>query len=190
MKQNTLPFEEPSLFKRLTLISTLRLGFKEVRKNKGAPGIDGVTVSAFEANLNEELVQLQKELRNWDYKPSPVRRVEIPKRMGGTRKLGVPCVRDRVVQAGLKRLLEPILEAEFSDNSFGARPKRSAEQAVEQAHRIVASGKPISSGHRSEEFFRQNKSGSPYIEARKAYPRQANTTHNWIDITQRNNARQ
>jgi len=120
----------------------LRLAFKAVRKNKGAPGVDGVTIKAFEANLNEELAQLKEELENWSYKPNPVRRVEIPKPAGGVRLLGVPCVRDRVVQTGIKLLLEPTLEEEFSDNSFGFRPGRNQGQAVEQARKIVASGKP------------------------------------------------
>jgi group II intron reverse transcriptase/maturase len=142
MEQSTLPIEELSLFDCLCTTSTLTQAFKEVRKNKGAPGIDGVTIKHFETNLNEELAQLRTDLQNWDYKPSPVRRVEIPKPTGGVRLLGVPCVRDRVVQAGIKLLLEPILDPMFSVNSFGFRPNRDQRQAVEQAQEIVASGKP------------------------------------------------
>jgi RNA-directed DNA polymerase len=102
-----------------------------------------VRIADFEANLDEELSQLQQELSNWTYQPSPVRRVEIPKPGGkGMRLLGIPTVRDRVVQATLKLLLEPIFDPYFSPNSYGFRPGRSQHQAVEAAQRMVNSGKP------------------------------------------------
>jgi group II intron reverse transcriptase/maturase len=114
-----------------------------VKKNKGSPGVDGVTIAEFEARLSEELSQLKEELESWTYKPSPVRRVEIPKPGGkGIRLLGVPTVRDRVVHATLKALLEPIFEPLFSDHSYGFRPERNQRQAVEAARQIVAAGKP------------------------------------------------
>ena len=114
-----------------------------MKRNRGKPGIDGVGIADFEANLDEELSQLQQELSNWTYQPSPVRRVEIPKPGGkGMRLLGIPTVRDRVVQATLKLLLEPIFDPHFSPNSYGFRPGRSQHQAVEAAQRIVNSGKP------------------------------------------------
>ena len=95
----------------------MKAGFKQVRKNKGSPGIDGITIKSFESDLEEELSQLKAELENWTYQPSPVRRVEIPKPGGkGMRLLGVPTVRDRVVQATLKILLEPIFEEQFSNH--------------------------------------------------------------------------
>lgn len=141
MEQYSLPIETRSLFERLCKVETLKEAFEMVRKNKGAPGIDEVSIADFETNLGEQLVQLTNELESWHYKPSPVRRVEIPKAAGGVRLLGVPCIRDRVVQAGIKRLIEPILEEQFSRNSFGFRPNRNQRQAVEQAKRIVESGK-------------------------------------------------
>jgi group II intron reverse transcriptase/maturase len=114
-----------------------------VKKNKGSPGVDGVTIAEFESRLIEELSQLKEELESWTYKPSPVRRVEIPKPGGkGIRLLGVPTVRDRVVHATLKELLEPIFEPLFSDHSYGFRPERNQRQAVEAAREIVAEGKP------------------------------------------------
>lgn len=135
--------EEPRLFENLCSILYLGIGFILVKRNRGKPGIDGVSIADFEANLDEELSQLQQELSNWTYQPSPVRRVEIPKPGGkGMRLLGIPTVRDRVVQATLKLLLEPIFDPHFSPNSYGFRPGRSQHQAVEAAQRIVNSGKP------------------------------------------------
>ena len=135
--------EEPRLFENLCSTHYLGIGFILVKRNRGKPGIDGVSIADFEANLDEELSQLQQELSNWTYQPSPVRRVEIPKPGGkGMRLLGIPTVRDRVVQATLKLLLEPIFDPHFSPNSYGFRPGRSQHQAVEAAQRIVNSGKP------------------------------------------------
>ena len=134
--------EEPRLFENLCSTFYLGIGFILVKRNRGKPGIDGVRIADFEANLDEELSQLQQELSNWTYQPSPVRRVEIPKPGGkGMRLLGIPTVRDRVVQATLKLLLEPIFDPHFSPNSYGFRPGRSQHQAVAAARRIVNSGK-------------------------------------------------
>jgi len=135
--------DEPRLFENLCSTLYLGIGFILVKRNRGKPGIDGVRIADFEANLDEELSQLQQELSNWTYQPSPVRRVEIPKPGGkGMRLLGIPTVRDRVVQATLKLLLEPIFDPYFSPNSYGFRPGRSQHQAVEAAQRMVNSGKP------------------------------------------------
>lgn len=130
-----------SLFDRLCEIETLRDGFKAVRRNKGAHGIDGVTVDDFADHLEEELGQIQTELWSWTYQPKPVRGVEIPKPQGGKRLLGIPCIRDRVIQAAIKALLEPLLDPKFSDHSYGFRPGRSQKQAIEAAEAFVASGK-------------------------------------------------
>ena len=119
----------------------LREGFKAVKRNQGASGIDGITIETFEENLEEELNRLSSDLARWQYKPQPVKRVEIPKPDGGVRLLGIPCVRDRVVQATLKSLLEPLFEPLFSESSYGFRPGRNQEQAVKRAQTIVQSGK-------------------------------------------------
>ena len=135
--------EERSLFDDLCSRTYLSVGFTLVKRNKGKPGIDGVSIQDFETRLEEELSQLQEELSNWTYQPSPVRRVEIPKPDGkGVRLLGIPTVRDRVVQTALKLLLEPIFEPHFSTHSYGFRPGRSQHMAVQAAQRIVNSGKP------------------------------------------------
>lgn len=143
MNDTFLSNEEPRLFERLCSTLYLGIGFKLAKKNGGKHGVDGVSLQAFEANLDEELSQLEQELLNWTYQPSPVRRVEIPKPDGkGVRLLGIPTVRDRVVQTTLKLLLEPIFEESFSPNSYGFRPGRSPHQAVEAAQQIINSGKP------------------------------------------------
>ena len=143
MNESDLLIEEPRLFDQLCSTLYLGVAFKQVKKNKGKPGIDGITIEDFEARLDEELSQLQEELASWTYQPSPVRRVEIPKPGGkGVRLLGIPTVRDRVVQTTLKLLLEPIFEPHFSPHSYGFRPGRSPQQAVQAAQQIVNSGKP------------------------------------------------
>jgi RNA-directed DNA polymerase len=142
-RQLNLFVDERSLFEKLCDLHNLQAGFKAVKKNGGAPGVDGVTVEEYEGRLDEELARLKKDLEGWSYKPSPVRRVEIPKpgKGAGVRLLGVPCIGDRVVHATLKNLLEPILDPTFSDHSYGFRPGYNQQQAVESAHRIVKGGK-------------------------------------------------
>jgi len=131
------------LFDDLCHVQALHQGFRAVRRNKGAPGIDGVTVGDFERYLDKELRQLSEELRTWTYRPMPVKRVEIPKPGNkGVRLLGLPSVRDRVVQATIKQLIEPLFEPLFSQHSYGFRPGRSQCQAVQAACDIVNSGKP------------------------------------------------
>lgn len=142
MRAITLFDLNKSLFERIISEEHLAESFAAVRRNKGAPGIDGISVEDFEMHLTEELGQLHKDLASWTYEPKPVRRVEIPKPgSDGVRLLGVPCVRDRVVQASIKAVLEPIFEAKFSEHSYGFRPGRSQRQAVEAAQKIVSSGK-------------------------------------------------
>jgi len=142
MSERDLLTDEQRLFEDLCTLEGLKAGFQRVRQNKGTPGIDGVTIAAFEAHLDEELSRLKADLESWTYQPSPVRRVEIPKPGGkGIRLLGVPTVRDRVVHATLKQLLEPLFEPGFSAHSYGFRPQRNQRQAVEAARQLVARGK-------------------------------------------------
>jgi group II intron reverse transcriptase/maturase len=143
MEQMELFIDNRSLFEKLCSLEFLKEGFKAVKRNKGSPGIDGVTVVEFETDIDNKLKQLSEELQKWNYKPAPVLRVEIPKpgKNAGARLLGIPCVRDRVVQATLKLILEPILDPLFSDSSYGFRPGRNQRQAVEAAQEIVNRGK-------------------------------------------------
>ena len=107
--------------------------WERVRKNRGAAGVDRVTLVAVEDyGVDRMLRELRRDLRQGVYRPAPARRVEIPKSRGGKRPLGIPTVRDRVAQAAAKIVLEPIFEADFAPCSYGFRPKRSATQAMER----------------------------------------------------------
>ena len=142
-KNEQLEFQfETDLFKKICALETLKEAFKTVKRNKGAPGIDDITIEEYERNLEENLKQLKTQVESWTYKPTPVRRVEIPKPGGkGVRLLGVPIIKDRVLHMAIKRILEPIIDPTFSRNSFGFRPGRNQQQAVQQAQKIVQSGK-------------------------------------------------
>lgn len=141
--QLELGFEDKrSLFEMILDTYNLKVAFKRVKANKGAPGIDGITIEEYEQNLEGELNQLKEEVQSWSYKPTPVKRVEIPKPNGkGVRNLGIPIIKDRVLHMAIKQVLEPILERTFSENSYGFRPGRNQQQAVQEAKRIVESGK-------------------------------------------------
>ena len=126
-----------SLYDRLLDCRALARAFEKVRRAKGAPGIDGQTIGDFEADLLGELTRLANELRTKSYQPSPVRRVSIPKPGGGERHLGIPTVRDRVVQQALLDILQPIFDSEFHPSSYGYRPGRSCQQAVAKATMFI-----------------------------------------------------
>ena len=111
------------------------------RSNAGAPGVDGLTFAEIEAAGREEwLARLREELRQKTYRAQPVRRVMIPKPGGGERPLGIPTIRDRVVQTAVKLVIEPIFEADLDDSAYGYRPKRGAADAIKAVHRLVCRG--------------------------------------------------
>jgi RNA-directed DNA polymerase len=109
-------------------------------RNKGAAGIDGITVKQLPAVLAACWPEIEGQLLQGRYQPQPVRRVEIPKPAGGTRNLGIPCAIDRVIQQAILQRLQPLWDPTFSEHSYGFRPGRSAHQAVAQAQAYVIEG--------------------------------------------------
>lgn len=122
-----------SLIDKIYNKSNILEAFKRVKKNKGAPGIDGETVQNFECLLEERINEIHCELKNGDYKPNAVRRTYIEKDDGSKRPLGIPTVKDRVVQQAVRNIIEPIFEPDFHPSSYGYRPKRSCQMAVAKA---------------------------------------------------------
>jgi RNA-directed DNA polymerase len=129
------------LYDKVYREDVLAHAYRLARSAGGAPGVDGQSFEDIEAQgLEEWLVGLREELRTREYRPAPVRRVMIPKPGGGERPLGIPTIRDRVVQTAAKLVLEPIFEADFADCAYGYRPKRSAQDAVRAVHRALLDG--------------------------------------------------
>lgn len=126
-----------SLIDKIYRKENLKLAFKRVKRNNGAPGIDGETVSDFALKLEENIEFLHENLKTNTYKPSPVRRTEIEKPDGGIRLLGIPTVKDRVVQQAIVNVIEPIFDETFHPSNYGYRPKRSQHQAVAKAERFM-----------------------------------------------------
>ena len=121
---------EPDLLGKILEKDNLNRAYKRVKANKGAPGVDGMTIEAALPWLKEHNHELVERIRKGKYTPSPVRRVEIPKPDGGKRKLGIPTVLDRIIQQAMAQQLTPIYEPLFSENSFGYRPGRGAKDAI------------------------------------------------------------
>ena len=129
------------LYDKICREDILSYAFTLARANAGAPGVDGVTFKQIEASGVEAwLAGLREDLVSKTYRSDPVRRVSIPKPGGGERPLGIPTIRDRVVQTAAKIVLEPIFEADFEDSAYGYRPRRSAIDAVKETHRLMCRG--------------------------------------------------
>jgi len=131
----------------------LREALARVKRNKGAPGIDGMTVEALSAHLKEHWPTIRAQLLDGSYQPQPVRRVEIPKPAGGVRALGVPTVLDRFIQRAVLQVLQAHWDGTFSASSYGFRPGRSAHQAVSAAQALIALGRRVVVDLDIEKFF-------------------------------------
>jgi RNA-directed DNA polymerase len=146
VRQTFVAGKEETSSKTLKLIEqvvgreNLKQALKRVRANKGSPGIDGMTVDELVPYLKAHWPRLREELLSAAYKPQPVLGVDIPKASGGTRRLGIPTVVDRFIQQAILQVLTPIFDTTFSEASYGYRPGRSAQQAVEAGRKYVAAG--------------------------------------------------
>jgi RNA-directed DNA polymerase len=134
------PAETERLMEEVVERENLKEALRRVKANKGSPGVDGMTVHDLPGYLKEHWPTLREQLLSGTYKPQPVRRVEIPKPDGGVRKLGIPTVLDRLIQQAVMQVLQRRWDRTFSEQSYGFRPGRSAQQAVAQAQQYVAAG--------------------------------------------------
>lgn len=131
----------------------LRTAWKRVKANKGAPGIDGIPIEDFPAYLRAHWGDIRRQLDHGRYRPSAVRRVEIPKEDGSKRLLGIPTLMDRVIQQAIAQVLTPIFDPGFSASSFGFRPGRNAHQAIQQVQRYVKDGNTVAVDIDLAKFF-------------------------------------
>jgi RNA-directed DNA polymerase len=129
-----------SLIDKVYRPQTLKAAWHKVKSNAGAAGVDGQSVERFEERAEQYLEELGQTLRAGAYRPQPIRRVEIPKGGGKLRPLGIPVVKDRIVQTALKLVIEPIFEREFEDSSYGFRPQRSAKDALREVDGLIGEG--------------------------------------------------
>ena len=119
---------------------TLMLAWMKVRANKGAAGVDGQSIARFAAKADMYLSELSAALKDGTYRPEAVKRVDIPKGDGRTRPLGIPTVKDRIVQTAVRLVIEPIFEAGFADGSYGFRPRRGCHDALREVDRLIKEG--------------------------------------------------
>lgn len=129
-----------SLMDKVYALATLTAAWEKVRANAGAAGVDRESIERFASRADEYLTELSKALREGSYRPQPIRRVEIPKGDGRTRPLGIPTVKDRIVQTAAKFVLEPIFEATFRPSSYGFRPERGCRDALREVAQLIADG--------------------------------------------------
>ena len=148
------PAFSADLFGLITRPANILAAWKRVRANKGAAGIDGMSIDDFPAWAKDgNWKRIMSELCSGQYQPSPVRRVEIDKPDGGKRQLGIPTIVDRVIQQAIAQVLTPIFDPTFSDNSFGFRPNRNGQQAVKQVQSIIKTGRRFTVDVDLSKFF-------------------------------------
>ena len=129
-----------SLMDKVYAMATLQAAWQQVQKNKGSHGVDGMSIERFAAKQAQYLLELQQALKEGSYQPLPVKRVFIPKAGGGERPLGIPAVKDRIVQTALKMVIEPIFENEFVEHSYGFRPLRGCKLALSTVNGCLKAG--------------------------------------------------
>ena len=129
-----------SLIDKVYRKETLEAAWHKVKDNAGAPGVDGQSVEKFVVRAEHYLEELERALRTGEYRPEPIKRVEIPKGGGKMRPLGIPVVKDRIVQTALKLVIEPIFEREFEDSSYGFRPGRGCKDALREVDELIQEG--------------------------------------------------
>jgi RNA-directed DNA polymerase len=129
-----------SLMDKVFAPGTLALAWAKVRANKGAAGVDGQSIKRFAAKADLYLSELSAALREGTYRPQPVKRVDIPKGDGRTRPLGIPTVKDRIVQQAVRLVIEPIFEHDFADGSYGFRPRRGCHDALREVDELIRDG--------------------------------------------------
>ena len=153
-RRDLKPAFSDNLFERVLQRGNLQAAWKRVRANKGAAGVDGMTIDEFpDWAKSGEWKRVVTELETGRYQPAPVRRVEIDKPDGGIRHLGIPTVIDRVIQQAIAQVLTPIFDPGFSDHSFGFRPGRNGQQAVKQVQRVIKDGRRIAVDVDLSKFF-------------------------------------
>jgi RNA-directed DNA polymerase len=146
-------FPEQHLLERILSSENMETAWKRVRANKGAPGVDCITIDQFPDHTRPLWSDIRASLATGGYQPKPVLRVEIPKPTGGTRPLGIPTVLDRLIQQSIAQILTPIFDPEFSSSSFGFRPSRSAHDAVRQLREYLRQGYRIAVDIDLAKFF-------------------------------------
>ena len=142
-----------NLMEKVADANNLWEAWRRVRANKGSGGIDGQSIEEFERKALSRILEMQTQMLAEKYKPTAVRGVQIPKPNGGTRQLGIPTVKDRIVQQAMAQVISPLYEKVFSESSYGFRPSRSAHQAVKQGSAYVAEGYSIVVDLDLEKFF-------------------------------------
>lgn len=168
-----MPLEpnQPSLLMQAIVErNNLQRALKQVQRNKGAPGVDGMTVTQLPDYLKQHWPQLREQLVSGTYKPQPVKRVEIPKANGKTRQLGIPTVVDRFVQQAIAQVLSEYWEQRFHPNSFGFRPKRSAHQAIQSVQAYAREGYRVVVDLDLANFFDEVNQGRLMAKLKQAHP--------------------
>ena len=141
------------LLERIISNENVKLAWERVKANKGAPGVDGITIDDFPEQFRPKWKVIRDSILAGTYIPSPVKRVEIPKPTGGVRCLGIPCVLDRLIQQSIYQVLMPIFDPGFSKSSFGFRPGKSAHHAMDQAKGYIKEGYRIAVDTDLAKFF-------------------------------------